>query len=188
MHMLTRKMTLRAFASGAASCALAAGALALTASHSYALGPGRMCMFNALDAAVIDGHVAWAFDVPGGSTWVYGSTDDDAAGDFNVPAGQPNGAWSASGNWNSVLAYFRDSPIGYSSYRCVNTATSAVGGALGVVGQIPGWGYNALDNNCLDDAYQVLNTYRGGEMPAPGFAASPDDYYVALNWGAYNFF
>lgn len=170
---------------GVTACALAAGAVVATGTPSFALGAGRMCMFNAIAGAVIDGHVGWAFDVPGGTGWVYGSTDDDAAGDFNVPPGKPNGAWSASGNWNSVLSTFRNSSIGYNTYRCISTPTSAVGAAVKVAQQMPGRGYNALGNNCLDDAYQVLNTYRGGEMPAPAWATSPDDYYVALKWGTY---
>ncbi len=180
-----RSILIKTVTSGFIACVLATAGLVATASPSWARGAGRMCMFNAVAGAVIDGHVGWAFDVPGGSEWIYGSTDDDPAGDFNVPPGQNNGAWSASGNWNQVLSTFRNSPIGYNTYRCISTPTSAVGGALNIVHQIPGWGYNALGNNCLDDAYRVLNAYRGGEMPAPPWAASPDDYYVGLNWGTY---
>lgn len=163
-----------------AVCALAAaaGMTALSGGTAYALGPGRVCMFNAPDAAAGFGHVGWAFEEGTTGHWYFGSTDDNAAGDPYVPAGAYNGAWIGSGDFSTTTSAFARSSIGYTRYRCLNTATSAVGGAVQQGNAAKGWGYNVYRNNCLDHAYVILTTYRGDVMPPPSLTVIPNNHFV----------
>ena len=145
---------------------------------AFALGQGSACMFNAPNAAAGFGHVGWAFEVGSSGQWVFGSTDDNAAGDPYVPPGQYNGAWSRSGSFSAGLAAFRASSIGYTRYRCVSTPTSAVGAAVQQANAASGWGYTLIGNNCLDHTYRILTTYRGGIMSPPSLTIIPDDAFV----------
>ena len=154
------------------------GILIAKATPAFALGAGRVCMFNAPNAASGFGHVGWAFEVGTSGQWVFGATDDDPAGDPYVAQGNYNGAWSSSGNFNAALGTFRASTIGYTRYRCVNTPTSAVGAAVQQANAAPGWGYTLFGNNCLDHAYRILTTYRGGVMSSPSLTIIPDDAFV----------
>jgi hypothetical protein len=159
----------------------------LGASAAYALGPGQVCVFNAPNAAFGNGHVGWAFEVGISGQWIFGATDDNAAGDPYVPPGAFNGAWVGSGSGAAARAAFRASPIGYTRYRCINTLTSAVGGAIQQANAAKGWGYTLFTNNCLDHAYRILSTYRGNVMPPPSTTIIPNDAFVgglsAYGWG-----
>jgi hypothetical protein len=170
-------------------CALlaAAGATALGGGTAYALGPGRVCMFNAPDAAGGAGHVGWAFEVGTSGQWVFGSTDDDPAGDPFVRPGDDNGAWTQSGDFTAARTAFQNSSIGYTRYRCKDTPTSAVGAAVQQADAAKSWGYSVVFNNCLDHAYNILDAYRGDVMPRPWLTILPDDHFVGgltkYGWG-----
>lgn len=154
---------------------------------AYALGSGEVCMFNAPNAAAGLGHVGWAFEVGSSGKWIFGATDDDAAGDPYVAPGSYNGAWVGSGGFGAVSSAFRASTIGYTRYRCHATPTSAVGGAEQQASAAKGWGYTLIGNNCLDHAYRILTTYRGDVMPSPALTIIPNDAFVgglsSARWG-----
>ncbi|WP_433178089.1 hypothetical protein [Actinoallomurus sp. CA-150999] len=153
------------------------GIVVIGSGTAYALGPGRICMFNAPSAVLGAGHVGWAFEVGTSGQWVFGATDDNAAGDYAVPPGQYNGAWTGSGDFTAARNTFRDSSIGYTRYRCKNTPTSAVGGATQLANDAKNWGYTAFGNNCLDHAWTILTAYRGGEMPDPWSNIIPNNFF-----------
>jgi hypothetical protein len=159
-------------------------------SAANALGAGRVCFFDAPNAASFQGHVGWAFSEPGhGDSWYYGATDDDANGDPYVPAGSYNGAYiSHAIAFSQVTSWFKANSIGYTSYRCMNTPTSAVGAAMQAGQAASGWGYTLIGNNCLDHAYRILTAYRGDAAPIPGseqWLVTPNQYFWSL--GSYGY-
>lgn len=180
----------RSVARLAALVLIAAGSLTIGVSAAQALGPGRVCFFDAPNAAASQGHVGWAFYEPGhGDSWYYGSTDDNANGDFYVPPGSYNGAYIRHATaFYQVTSWFKYNHIGYTGYRCKNTPTSAVGGAVQAGQAASGWGYTLIGNNCLNHAYRILTTYRGDAAPVPGSESwlnTPNQYFWSL--GSYGY-
>ncbi|GAA3677227.1 hypothetical protein GCM10022224_046750 [Nonomuraea antimicrobica] len=163
-----------------ALCALvtAGSATASVGSPAYALGPGRVCMFLSLTGVPVLGHVGWAFRIDDSPQWIFGSTDSNEAGDRHVPKGAFNGAWWRRGTFDTVKSVFRTNRIDYTRYRCKDTPTSAVGAAAALAKDAKKWGYDLFENNCLDHAAKILNTYRGAVAPAPWSYPVPSEYFA----------
>jgi hypothetical protein len=145
-------------------CLAAVAPQVARAPSALALGPGRVCVFYfPFGSGGLIGHTAWAFSVPGSSTWICGSADHDQGG--NSPHGFDqapitNGVWviSASQGFNDVLSTFRARL--YIAYTCKNTPTSAVGGAQNLAFSDRDW--TPLGNNCGRHVDDILSTYYGG--------------------------
>ncbi len=160
---------------------------------AYALGAGRVCVFLAPSGAYNLGHTGWAFLEGGTSNWIFGATEN-VSGLPLVKRGDNNYAWVTNGPWagahGSVLATFAGRlTLGgtfyhgagyYTQFRCQNTPSSAVGGAIARANAIKGYGYAVVTNNCMDHAYNVLATY-GGSLanPASGYL-TPNGWFGAL--------
>lgn len=127
-----------------------------------ALGKGQFCYFFAPKSAnlgfVAFGHIGWGFLVPGtDSFWQYGSAEGGSLW------------WTSQGNFGAMLDAFVERhitdpvhyPNEYTSYKCLSTDTSAVGGAEKVVASQSGSGnhYDALTNNCLQQANDIAQQY-----------------------------
>jgi hypothetical protein len=141
------------------------GVAVAEAPSAFALGSGRVCVFYYPYGGDILGHTAWAFDVPGGNTWVYGSGDgagDVAGTGWNSRPVDAN-VWVMHSNYGfaDVVETFRTRH--YTMYRCKNTPTSSVGAAQTMALNDRNW--STLGNNCAQIANDILNTYYGGTFP-----------------------
>ena len=148
------------------TAALGAGVAMSTPAH--ALGPGRVCMFNATEGAVLRaGHVGWAFRVGGEDRWIYGATENDT---WN---------WQREGNWASVLATFNTTNGNdyYDHFRCKNTSGSAVTAAKNKVNEVYSRPYNLLWDNCLTRAVEIFKAYDGSLNSLPGGGATGPNWY-----------
>lgn len=167
------------------------GAIGLAVPHAAALGAGTACMINAPSGATVGpitfGHVGWAFQVGGTSTWVFGATEN-GGGSAYVPAGGDTESWSASGSQSQMLAAFRNaghfhSAGYYTQYRCTAVANSAVGAANTAIAQAAANGYFFPTNNCLTKSVSILQAYNAGGLGWPGYFQAPDNYFDNLAWG-----
>jgi hypothetical protein len=170
------------------------GAVWLAAPPAVALGSGTACMVNAPSGATVGpitfGHVGWAFQVGGTSTWVFGATEN-GGGSAYVPPGGDTESWNASGSQSQMLAAFRNAghfhPAGYyTQYRCRTIANSAVGAANTAIRTQAASGYVFPTNNCLTKSVAILDAY-GENLGWPGYFQAPDNYFDNLGgagWGA----
>ena len=170
--------------------ALAAGLVTVgVAGPASALGPGKVCMFDAPDAVAPlgVGHVAWAYDVPGETAsdgtelWVWGS--------YGASAWDSTRPWRGVGSGATMLAQFRNPPGAavYTQFRCKSTATSAVTKANNQVTGQYGQGYNLAWHNCLTVAVVIFNAYDGALGLPSGTWTDPDYYFYNIlpnhKWG-----
>lgn len=119
---------------------------------AQALGPGKVCMFNAPAGAYGLGHVGWGYLVGGTSTWVYGATED------------PGKNWHTSGTWQQMLAAFKGAGTFhaagyYKYYKCEGSPHSSVGAANKQVAAGEASGYNVDWDNCLTKAIAIFKVY-----------------------------
>ncbi|WP_155128674.1 hypothetical protein [[Actinomadura] parvosata] len=181
--------------------ALGASAALMSAPQSpaYALGPGQACVFLEPEGAPVPvlgnvGHIGWGFLVAGSDQWIYGSTENPN-GDYQIYAPGFNGAWSAQGNYASMLNDFvtqRHFPATakqpgpahpYTSYKCVKTDGSSVGAAKTAASGNLTAGYTGIGNNCLDATIRVLNAYGVPGLPSASFYPYPNNWFNALGTG-----
>jgi hypothetical protein len=163
-----------------ATVAIGLAGLLSVAQPAGALGVGTMCMFNAPSGASGFGHVGWAFREGPTTHWFYGSTEH---GD-----GRPSSTWQLDGTQDAMFAAFSNQLIVggifmhsagyYARWRCHETPTSAVGGALTVATQMKNNGYNGVTNNCLTKSIKILSTYYGGDNLPGGIGTPPNDYFA----------
>lgn len=169
------------------------GAVGLWAPTASALGTGTGCMINAPRGATVAGisfgHVGWAFQVGGTSTWIFGATENGGGSAYVAPGGD-NQSWSASGSEDQMFAAFRTAghfhAAGYyTQWRCRTIANSAVGAAQTAIAAQAASGYLFPTNNCLTKAVAILNAYGEG-LGWPGYLQAPDNYFDNLGnagWG-----
>lgn len=158
-----------------------------------ALGTGTGCMFNAPAGATVGpisfGHVGWAFQVAGSSTWIFGATEN-GGGSAYVPPGGNTDSWNASGSENQMFAAFKNAGHShaagyYTKWRCRTISTTSVGAASQQIAVQAGSGYFFPTNNCLTKSVAILNTYGEG-LGWPGYFQAPDNYFDNLGsagWG-----
>ena len=169
------------------------GAVGLWAPSASALGTGTGCMINAPHGATVGGvnfgHVGWAFQVGGTSTWVFGATEN-GGGNFYVPPGGDNQSWSASGSQSQMLAAFKNaghfhSAGYYTQFRCHTIPNTAVGAANNEIRRQDGSGYFFPTDNCLTKSVAILDAYGEG-LGWPGYFQAPNNYFDNLGgagWG-----
>ncbi len=189
---------------GCLGCALAGMVVAGPAAH--ALGPGLACVFNQPDGALFAGsargHIGWGYEIGDSGQFIFGSTEDPNGVPHIVKGdGNPLGAWHASGNIIQMLQAFQFQPYWgswpnaskeasphaesqYTRYKCVDVATSAVGGANNEVNYVENVGinrvlYNGVNWNCMNHAYAILTAYDAQGLPNPDF---PPANWVPNNW------
>jgi hypothetical protein len=169
------------------------GAVGLWAPTAAALGTGTGCMFNAPSGATVGGidfgHVGWAYQVAGSSTWIFGATEN-GGGSAYVPPGGDNESWDTSGTESQMFAAFKNAghfhAAGYyTQWRCHTIPNTAVGAANTAVGVQDGSGYFFPTNNCLTKSVAILNAYGEG-LSWPGYFQAPNNYFDNLGnagWG-----
>jgi hypothetical protein len=146
--------------------ALAAGFGIATSGPAYALGAGRVCMFNATEGALTAGHVGWAFRVGSADQWIYGATENAS---WN---------WQQQSNWAGVIATFEvtNGASYYDHYRCENTGGSAVTAAKNKVNEVYGRPYNVAWDNCLTRSVEIFKAYDSS------LNNLPDAAFIGPNW------
>jgi hypothetical protein len=176
-----------------ATVIVALGVVGLWAPSAVALGTGTGCMFNAPSGATVGGvdfgHVGWAFQVAGSSTWVFGATEN-GGGNAYVPPGGDNESWHISGTESQMFAAFKDaghfhSAGYYTRWRCHTIPNTAVGAANNEIATQAGSGYFFPTNNCLTKSVAILNAYGEG-LGWPGYFQAPNNYFDNLGnagWG-----
>ena len=128
-------------------------ALVLSGAHQvFALGPGKVCIFNAPSGAGGLGHVGWGYLVGETATWVFGSTES------------AYGHWHEAGDFEEMLGTFRSatkyhSAEFYKYYKCASTPNSSVGATDIEVAQLEASKYDVMTNNCLTNAVSIFSTY-----------------------------
>jgi hypothetical protein len=171
------------------AAALVLAGLVATPAPASALGTGTMCIFNAPGGATGLGHVGWALREGPSTHWFYGSTEH---GD-----GKPSSTWQLDGSQDAMFTAFRDRLVVggvfmhaagyYARWRCHETPTSAVGGALTKAAQMKNNGYNGGTNNCLTKSVAILSVYYGGDNLQSGVGWAPNDYFLrhlpGRQWG-----
>ncbi|MFF5173658.1 RICIN domain-containing protein [Micromonospora sp. NPDC000089] len=173
----------------------ATGLTVLTAQPALALGPGEACVFLQPQGGQVlgrnAGHIGWGYLVGGTSTWVFGSTENPN-GNTTIDAGLFNGAWSANGSYQQMMAAFTfqahfpgttKQPVPghpYTTYRCRSTANSSVGAANTAVADTKSSGYAGVGNNCLDATYRVLSAYGVPGLPWVQTNPYPNNWFNAL--------
>jgi hypothetical protein len=129
------------------------------------------------------GHVGWAFQVGGTSTWVFGATEN-GGGNFSVPPGGDNESWRASGTEAQMFAAFKNaghfhSTGYYTRFRCRTIANTAVGAANTAITNQANSGYLFPTNNCLTKSVAILDAYGEG-LGWPGYFQAPNNYFDNL--------
>jgi len=164
----------------AVTLALGAGVVAHPGHAAYALGPGHVCVFLAPNGAFGLGHVGWAYQVAGTPTYVFGSTEGRGAA-AHIPAGQPNGYWSATGTYSAMLATFRVKNGGYyTEYKCESTGGSAVGAANAAAAAPARAGYDVIGNNCVDHTIRILGAYGAPALTPAWQYPAPFEWFNEL--------
>jgi hypothetical protein len=173
MALSPGRRSARALLLAAAAVAGILPAMLMHQTPALALGPGKVCMFNAPNGVtagpVALGHVGWSYQIGGTTSYTYGATD--GTGSPFIGSGQNTNSWHQTGSGDDALNMFRSGgPFHdetYTRFRCHSWPTSAVGAANNMVARMEGNGYSILDNNCLTKAIAIFAAYGVNNLP-PG--------------------
>jgi hypothetical protein len=135
-----------------------------------AAGSGMAMIFQRPNAVAGLGHVGWGFYDPTAGTWTYGAVEgagSSGSGSASpvIPAGSPNGAWSATGSWSDMITAMNNG--GYATGVNITTPTANVAAAQASAASEPAEGYALLGNNCADATDAVLTAYGITGLPSP---------------------
>jgi hypothetical protein len=173
------------------AAAAVAGILPAMLAHptpALALGPGKVCMFNAPNGVTVGpfalGHVGWSYQIGGTTSFTYGATEN-GGGSLFVPPGGNTQSWSHTGSGTDSLNAFKNagnfhSANYYTRFRCLSTSTSSVGAANRAVSAEASNGYFILTNNCLTKAIAIFAAY-GVTLP-PGFVPGNPPIPISPNY------
>jgi hypothetical protein len=151
---------------------------------AFALGKGKICLFNAPTGASIEvlnhdiadfGHTGWGYLVGGTSTWVFGATEE------------PNITWHTTGSWSQMLAAFAGASHGHAAnyylyYKCTDTDTSAVGAANKEVSKLEAETYDWYGNNCLTRSIAIFQAYDSAITYHNPAGTGPNWYFDNIGW------
>lgn len=151
--------TRAAVACATAALALTAGLAVVpaTATPAHADDQGTVCMFLAPREPIGAGHVGWAYKWANGQQWDYGATTGGSHG-----VSGKKSRWEENGDWARLVDAFKNrhrDALGYTQYRCRQTAGHNQAGAIAKVGVLAAQDYNIATNNCLTDTIQIFKTY-----------------------------
>jgi hypothetical protein len=146
-----------------------------------AAGSGEAMIFQRPSGAMGLGHVGWAFYDPSSETWSYGAVEGGtssggSAGAVYIPAGQPNGAWNATGSWSDMISAMNS--LGYTTGVELNTGSANLSAADTDVAAQAGQGYSLIGNNCATTTYNILSAYGATGLPNPSSLSdlAPNDW------------
>ncbi len=109
----------------------------------------------------------------------YGAVEN-SGGSFSVPAGnEGNEGWYATTTSEQVMLDFFKNVYGYNSYRYSTygkVSKSTIDRAIGIMENFRTRGYNAVGNNCLNAAWDVLNALPVLSEPRPVFNITPNSW------------
>ena len=163
------------------------------AQPALALGPGKVCVFNAPSGFEVGpvefGHTGWGYLIAGSSQWFYGATENEMGQPVILP-GHDIGYWDRHGTFQQMLNAFYN-PSGptlgrigvgyYQTYKCYATGHSSVGAENIARLNVRCGGYLGLFDNSLDQTIYIIKTY-DSSIPVPSAAdyPAPNDWYANL--------
>ncbi len=133
------------------------------------------------------GHIGWGFKA-GEGRYTYGSKE--ISGAIAIPAGQPNGMFFKTANFEQML---QDMKMGgsqgpsrhpvfrYMLYKQVFVPNANPGAAQAAAEAASRDGYGLVGNNCMDNAYRVLTAYGLHDDVIPNPSFNPGQW-IPNNW------
>ncbi|HIA55074.1 MAG TPA: hypothetical protein EYN91_23820 [Candidatus Melainabacteria bacterium] len=138
---------------------------------------GRAFVFINFKQAAHLGHIGWGFKLDGYDRYLFGSTDHLIHHEMHdlmawlryasVPVGADVDYWSQEGTLSTMMDIMKSgNHIRYHHYKAFPVQNAKPKDAMQAAAASGAGGWHVLQNNCVHQTYNLLNTY-GAELPEP---------------------